>query len=853
MRLLVPDMALIVLIGTSGAGKTTFARRHFAATQVLSSDTFRGLVADDENDQSASAAAFGALHYVAAKRLAAGLITVVDATNVQRPARAELVRLAREHDVLPVAIVLDVPEEICIARNEARPDRTFGARVVRRQHQELRRSLKTLSREGFRRIYRLRGTEEVDAAYLEAERLRNDLRERTGPFDVIGDVHGCRNELETLLDRLGWTIERDGDGRAAHAHHPAGRTAVFVGDLVDRGPDTPGVLRLVMNMVARGDALCIAGNHEQKLSRALSGQNVTMAHGTAESLEQLAREPDEFRDEARSFLDGLAAHYVLDHGRLVVAHAGLPEAYHGRASGRVRAFALYGQTTGEKDEFGLPERYPWATEYRGAATVLYGHTPVLEAEWVNRTMCLDTGCVFGGQLTALRYPELQVESVPAHTVWHASPRPLAPVQKVSPKDTPRREPFTLNIADVTGKRSIAVGADGDQNAHRITIPAENAAAALEVLSRFAMDPRWLMYLPPTMAPVATSAAHEYLEHPAEAFAEYQKAGVAEVICQEKHMGSRAVMLVCRDRNVARTRFGIEDAASNGAVYTRTGRAFFRGGMQAEVLERVSSALDIAGVWDDIADSWVLLDCEVMPWNAKAQELIRDQYAGTAAAGAGFLGAATAALCATQKRGIDVAPLLSKFRARSDALAGFRTAYRRYCWPVNGPGDIRIAPFQLLATEGVNLAVQPHSWHLAQADRLAEAAPALFTRTAARRVTLSSPDDTAAAVSWWRDLTYAGGEGMVVKPASAHAKVQPAIKVRGREYLRLVYGPDYTLPDNLARLRQRSLGHKRSLALREHTLGLESIRRLTLGEPLWRIHECVFGVLALESEPVDPRL
>ncbi len=277
---------------------------------------------------------------------------------------------------------------------------------------------------------------------------------------------------------------------------------MFLGDLVDRGPDTPGVLRLVMGMVAAGTALCVPGNHEAKLLRALRGRNVQHAHGLAETLEQLAAEPEEFRAQTEQFIDGLISHYVLDAGRLVVAHAGLIERYQGRASGRVRAFCLYGQTTGETDEYGLPVRYPWAQEYRGRALVLYGHTPVPETEWVNNTMCLDTGCVFGGRLTAFNYPERTVVSVQAARVYYAPAKPF-PAGPPSGHPQAHREPDVLDIGDVSGSRVI-------QTAYlpRVGVREGHAAAALEVMSRFAIDPRWLLYLPPTMSPVATSRREE---------------------------------------------------------------------------------------------------------------------------------------------------------------------------------------------------------------------------------------------------------------------------------------------------------------------------------------------------------
>src|SRR5262249_10987251 len=324
------------------------------------------------------------------------------------------------HHVLPVAIVLDVPEQVCVQRNLARPDRAFGAGVVKRQRAALSRSAGRLEREGFRRVFRLRGVAEVDGAQIVRERAWADRSDHHGPFDIIGDVHGCQHELASLLGLLGYRAGADG----AYSH-PGGRTAVFLGDLVDRGPDTPGVLRTAMGMTASGAALCVPGNHEAKMLRALRGRDVRVSHGLAESLAQLAAEPGKFSGEVIEFLDGLVSHYVLDGGRLVVAHAGLREEMHGRASAAVRAFALYGDTTGETDEFGLPVRYPWAQDYRGKAAVGYGHTPVPGARWVNNRIGIDPGCVCGGRLTALRYPERELVSVPARRAYYQPVRPLA--------------------------------------------------------------------------------------------------------------------------------------------------------------------------------------------------------------------------------------------------------------------------------------------------------------------------------------------------------------------------------------------------------------------------------------------
>ena len=848
----IPELSLVVLVGVSGSGKSSFAAQHFKPTEIISSDYCRGLVSDDENDQAATPDAFELLHYIVGKRLGRGKLTVVDATNVQTEARRSLVALAREHDVLPVAIVLDVPESVCVARNANRPDRDFDAYVIRRQHDQMRRSLRFLEKEGFRTVHVLRGEERIAAASITRTRLFNDLRHETGPFDVVGDIHGCRAELELLLDKLGYAIKRDETGRAVGASHSA-RRAVFVGDLVDRGPDSPGVVRLVMGMVESGDAFCVPGNHENKFVRAMRGRKVQVTHGLAESLAQFEAEPPEFRDAAVRFLDGLVSHYVLDGGELAVAHAGITERYQGRASGRVREFCLYGQTTGETDEYGLPVRYPWAEEYRGKAMVLYGHTPVPAPQWVNNTMCLDTGCVFGGALTALRYPEKEIVSVPAAQVYYAptKPFPVNPDAAVAEQPS-RREAEVLDIADVTGRRVIDTAYQ-----RRIGVREENAAAALEVMSRFAVDPRWLLYLPPTMSPVATSTRPDLLEHPDQAFEAYRVDGVDQVVCEEKHMGSRAVVLVSRDAASAQARFGVT-GDDLGAVWTRTGRSFFNDVLTAELLDRVRAGAERAGLFDALGSSWLLLDAELLPWSAKAEQLLRDQYAAVGAAARASLPAAMSALERAGAAGLDVGGLLDRTRTRVVNAEAFTEAYRRYCWQTDGLDGVRLAPFQVLASEGHAYHRQPHPWHLELADRLVTADPELFTTT--RRLYVDTTDQVSveAGVRWWEELTDTGGEGMVVKPAAnlitgRKGLIQPGLKVRGREYLRIIYGPDYTEPGNLERLRQRGLGHKRSMASREYALGLEALDRVARGEPLWRVHECVFAVLALESEPVDPRL
>ena len=663
MKLAIPELSLVALIGPSGCGKSTFAAKHFLKTEVISSDFCRGLVSDDENDQASTKDAFDVLHFIVRKRLALRRLAVVDATNVQQEARKPLVAIAREYHAVAVAIVFRLPEELCRERNRGRPDRDFGAHVVRQQHQQMRRSIRGLEREGFRYIYVLNSPEQVESVQIERQPLWTNLRHEHGPFDIIGDVHGCFDELMELLGKLGYDVHGDStDGRSYAVGNPAGRKLVFLGDLVDRGPNSPGVMRLVMSVVRSGAGFCVAGNHDVKLSRALKGRNVQVTHGLAESLEQLGNESDDFKREVAEFIENLRSHYVLDEERLVVAHAGMKEEMQGRASRVVREFALFGETTGETDEFGLP---------------------------------------------------------------------------------------------------------------------------------------------------------------------------------------------------ALKRFRIPEPAS-GIVYTRTGRPFFDDpAMQEELLGRVRLAVDAAGLWDELGTDWLCLDCELMPWSAKAQELLRQQYSAVGAAGRAALSEASATIRQAAKRIGGLGELANRYGEKVEAVNRYAAAYREYCWQVNSVDDLRLAPFHLLASESAVHIDKNHEWHTRTLASICKK-DAMLLPTPFETVDVTDADSEAKAVGWWEELTGRGGEGMVVKPLDFVVKrsrglAQPAIKVRGRDYLRIIYGPEYTLPENLERLRARGLSHKRSLAVREFALGIEALERFVRREPLYRVHECVFAVLALESEPVDPRL
>jgi protein phosphatase len=491
--------------------------------------------------------------------------------------------------------------------------------------------------------------------------------------------------------------------------------------------------------------------------------------------------------------------------------------------------------------------------------VVYGHTPVPEPEWLNRTVNVDTGCVFGGKLTALRYPERELVSVKAAQTYCEPARPFLPTEEQAPSlSAQHANDEVLDADDVIGKRIVSTRLQSN-----VTVREENAVAALEVMSRFAANPKWLIYLPPTMSPCETSKEESLLEHPAEAFSYFRSQGIPKVICEEKHMGSRAVVVICRDEASARERFGIS-TGEDGIVFTRTGRRFFNDpALEIAFLDRVRSAMTSAGFWDEFNTNWACLDCELMPWSAKAQELLRSQYAAVGSAGRASLPVAAVALeeAANRLNGDQqsiASEVLQHVRNRKSSLEQYVSAYRQYCWSVSSLDDLKLAPFHLLATEGQVHVNQNHTWQMETLAKICQPDPNFLLATPFKTIDVIDPASEEEAVRWWFELTERGGEGMVVKPLDFIARgkrglVQPAVKCRGPEYLRIIYGPEYRFADNLSRLRQRGLGAKRSLALREFALGVEALERFVRHEPLRRVHECVFGVLALESEPVDPRL
>lgn len=847
MNINIPELSLVLLIGPSSCGKSTFAKKHFLQTEVISSDYCRALVSDGESNDSTKDA-FDVLHFITEKRLKRGKLTVIDATNVQSHSRKSLIEIAKKYHCFVVAIVFDIPENVLKERHKSRNDRNFGFNVIINQRIDMKKSFGMLKKEGIKFIYTLENIEDIENAIITKQLLFNNKKTELGPFDIIGDIHGCFDELKELLEKLNYIIEKteDEENYGFKITHPKNRKLIFLGDLVDRGEKVVDVLKLVMSAVKNNIAFCVPGNHDAKLLKYLNGANVTLKHGLEKTVEQLSGESSVFISKLKEFIDSLVSHYVFDEGKLVVSHGGLREEMHGRGSSEIRSFCLYGETTGENDEYGLPVRYDWASEYNGKAKVIYGHTPVFEHQWFNNTINIDTGCVFGGSLTALRYPESGIISVKAKKEYYKPSKPIEIIKNTIDDDM-------LNIDDLRGKLNISTNFN-----KVITIKEENSVNAIEFMSRFAINPKWLVYLPPTMSPAEVSNFDNYLEHPKEALNYFKANGVQTVICEEKHMGSRAVVIVCKNKEIPAEKFKISQKTL-GICYTRTGRRFFNDiNVENELLERLCSALSKANFWDNFKTDFVVLDCELMPWSAKARELIKSQYAAVGTSGKNALKNTIDVIQKAKERGLPIEEIENIYIQKYNHIINFEKAYSQYCKEINGIEGIKLAPFHILATENAVHFDKSHIWHMENIAAFCDFDKDLFLKTPYKTVDLNDENSVNDVINWWENLTSNGGEGMVVKPIDFLTKgekdiVQPAIKCRGKEYLRIIYGYDYCDENNLALLKHRSLQKKRYMAMNEFLLGLESLTRFINNEPLRKIHECVFGVLALESEEVDPRL
>ena len=861
-----PHAGIVLLVGPSNSGKTTLLKRLveqgvLLPSEIISSDQFRILVADgefieldkrpkDEQDvlypeyRLISQKAFAAMVYLLESRCALGKLTVVDATHLWPEDRKKYLDLAGRQHVPITAIALDIDDQLLFARDESR-EQPRGRQKIKQQVRIFKSSLHSLKTEGFSSSCILNELEEEDVVF---RRLANPLLKEVGAgLDFIGDIHGCYDEFLTLLEKLGYRADAEGVYT-----HPEGRKLVSVGDVLSRGPQSINCLKFFIKHVKKDLAYMVDSNHGRKIARWLSGRKVELTHGDeliAAEFADYEREHGqeaaaELRENVRRLLLSAPSNLVFTSNGvrvIVAAHAGIRDHYIGKESERISDFCRYGDTDG-LGESGRPVRKDWFVDHVSGETIVWGHDPRTRPMVVNNTINIDQGVVFGGRLTAYRYPEKTFTAVEAQRDYAEDPESVLQNWKKERFNPPNIRSFLTGYSVMT------------EDYGEIKIQADYVKSAIETVSHHTIPLEEMPYIPPTMSPAPDpSSLDNYFEHPREAFKYYRSQGITTMIAEKKHMGSRGILLLFRDEADAVKYVG---RPLLGTIYTRRGRAFFERELSRKIIEQLNTDLKQGQYFTKFDTDFVLLDAEILPWNLKAEELISSQYAHVSEAALLDRQKLLEKLELAKLNGWEVDSWIEEFRGKAENAQVFREVFQNYCWDTRGIEGIKIAPFHVLAHRGRTYFDQSHLWHMKRNQELAKLSP-LFMETEYKVVTNEKSEQEA--ILWWEEMTENGHEGFVVKPEIFIARnekgwlVQPAIKVRGRKYLHIIYGMDYLQPENLIRLKQRNVKRKQRHALMEFALGTEGVRRFVNQESLSRIHECVLATLALEAEPVDPRL
>lgn len=851
--------AIVLLIGPSNSGKTTLLQSLVASsqlleTEIISSDYYRQLVADvdfidfsavskDDEDivyeeyQRISEQAFNVLHTIVEARSKLNKVSIIDATNLRSFERAIYFEIAKRHHVPVLALILNTPKDQLLARDSLR-ENPRGHKRVLQQLNTFKYDLKTINKEPFAKVYTVKDEDveivrEPNKLYLEIE----------DGFDIIGDIHGCYDEMLVLLKELGY--KQQGDVYV----HPAGRRLISVGDIMSRGPKSIETMQFWLKQIEAGLSYMTDSNHGWKIARWLDGQNVTLNYGDELVEQEFSTYEKEHGEEQTQALKNRFAkmlfnaqsHYILTKNKItkaVVTHAGIKDHYIGKQSKHISDFCRYGDIQ-QTDSSSKPIRGDWFTQHKTSELIIWGHDVKLQPFKANRTINIDQGAVFGGELTAFQYPEQTFISVNSYANYAGT------------LDNPILEAKNKCFSPPNVTQFINGFTVHTSNDEQITIPKENALAAMDTFSHYTLPLEQVIYIPPTMSPTPqTSALPDYLEHPVEAFNYYKKNGITKMIAEKKHMGSRAVIFIAKNKDVAKE---LINSDSLGYITTRTGRAFFEQEQQQRIVELIHAELIAKNYFEQFNTSFVIMDAEILPWNLKAQRLIDQQYETVAENALMDRHKLMEKLHITEH--VDVTSWLEEYKHKYKNAAKFDAVFKNYCWSTNELSGIQIAPFHILAHSSSTNFHQPHSWHMQMNELLAENS-SLFIATEYRLI--ESEQDEQEIINWWQNMTEDGHEGIVVKPLDflAYHKgklLQPAIKVRGREYLRIIYGMDYTNEAFMKKLKQRNPSRKMKNALLEFKLGLEGISRFVSLESSTRVHECALATLALESDPIDPRL
>lgn len=864
MDIILPYAGIVLLVGPSNSGKSTLLKQLIEKGQILpseivSSDEFRVLVSDVEfidwkqrpndeaeslNDQyqRISAEAFSLMDALIETRCRLNKLTFVDATHLYPEDRKRYISIAKNNHVPIVSVVLDVDQNVILERDKSRKN-PRGNRRIKQQFQVFKREKRFIKKEGYLAAYFISDTSNVEFI----RRNNNPIELDVGNgIDIIGDIHGCYDEMIHILEKLGY------EKNAEHYYvHPKGRRFLSLGDIMSRGPKSLQTMEFFLRHVNEGLAYMIDSNHGWKIARWLDGRKVTLSHGD-ECVEEEIRQFEEkfgkenveqLKQKLKKFLHKAPSHYVLTKNgipTLVCTHAGIKDEFIGKQSYDISDFCRYGDNEG-LDETGRPIRKDWTIHHKTSTLIVWGHDPKPKPLIINNTINIDQGAVFGGELTAFRYPEKEFVSIQAEKDYsNGKNNPLIELKKKR-LDSP-------NIAKYINGYSVLTDVIGE-----IQIPKEYAIPSIDMVSHFTVPIEELVYIPPTMSPApAPSSLENYLEHPREVIDYYRSMGIERMVAEKKHMGSRGILFLFKDKEAGLKYVGRETL---GTIYTRTGRRFFNEETEFKIISRIHKGLTASNYFTKYGTEFILLDAEIMPWNLKAKELISSQYAHVSENAILDRSLLKNKIESAMGKNEDLKIWFKEYEDKLDNARVFRDVFQKYCWEINDIDQIQIAPFHLLAHSRETFFDKPHTWHMEMNKEFSKMEN-LFVET--EYMIIDNAASEEEAIKWWDAITSDGHEGIVIKPeafisTSKGKLVQPAVKVRGRKYLNIIYGMDYLQPENLKRLKKRNVGKKQKLALKEFALGVEGIQRFVNGESIERVHECVLGTLAMESNPVDPRL
>lgn len=863
MRIGLPHAGIVLLVGPSNSGKSTFLAKlveqnEILPSEIVSSDDFRIAVSDKEfigwrdrpQDEAAalmdeyqeiSKEAFAVMDGVIEARCRLNKTVFVDATHLWAEDRHKYIGLAKKNHVPITAIVFDLPERVLLDRDESR-DNPRGKRRIKQQFQVFRNEKRSVKKEGFASVYTIKDPEDVEI-FRHSNPIEVDV---AAGIDLIGDIHGCFSEFIQLLTKLGYQENPDG-----LYTHPEGRRFVSVGDVMSRGPESIKTMRFFHRHIQQGLAYMVDSNHGWKIARWLDGRDVTLSHGDEKVEEEFGRfEKDEgseqvleLKRQLKELLLNAPSHLIFQKNGVAVlacAHAGIKDEFIGKESDAISDFCRYGDTGGI-DANGKLIRNDWTVSHANRLLIVWGHDPKPKPLLINNTINIDQGVVFGGELTAYRFPERDFVSVKVQQDYSGdAENPL--------KEWERNRLNPPNIGKFLHGYSVLTEEMGE-----VKIPQEVVKPAIDAVSLFTVPIEQLVYILPTMSPTPKpSPLDGYLEHPKEAIEYFRSNGIQTMIAEKKHMGSRAILFLFKDKEAAEKHTGIPTL---GTIYTRTGKRFFDAATEEKMVGQLVEELHRMDYFDTHETEYVLFDAEIMPWNLKAKELISNQYAHVAENAIVDRMLLTEKLAAAAKTNEGLSGWLEEYEQKLENAETFQDVFQKYCWEVESLQSIEIAPFHVLAHSGRVFFDKPHTWHMDMNRQLAGGSD-LFVETEFKVITSEASEQEV--IAWWEAITEDGHEGIIIKPEFYIPRhkgklLQPAIKVRGRKYLSIIYGMDYLEPQNLSRLKNRNTGKKQKMALKEFALGVEGLIRYQNGESIERVHECVLGTLAMESDPVDPRL